>query len=202
VRLNLCNLQVGGIFFILGIYPVCGFCGNTKSQQANIGVLLKFYSPTDAQLNCLKNSFKFTLKLTLKQLQHVCVNHHHQGAHYSDVTETCLSCFNPLTLRLLMSYIYIYIYIYIYDISSLLMSYIYIYDISSLRVNDLTLTLLTWRKWWAPNNASKQQMGFNSAFKGLNAQLNPTCHLLALLGDRHILHVSRIRVNVNFNMNF
>jgi len=35
-----------------------------------------------------------------------------------------------LTLRLLMSYIYIYIY-----------------DISSLRVNDLTLILLTWRKW-------------------------------------------------------
>ena len=25
----------------------------------------------------------------------------------------------------------------------------YIYDISSLRVNDLTLILLTWRKWWA-----------------------------------------------------
>jgi hypothetical protein len=24
-------------------------------------------------------------------------------------------------------------------------------------------------KWWAPNNASKQQMGFNSAFKGLMA---------------------------------
>ena len=31
----------------------------------------------------------------------------------------------------------------------------YIYDISSLRINDLILTLLTWRKWWAPNNASK-----------------------------------------------
>jgi len=46
--------------------------------------------------------------------------------------------------------------------------YIYIYDISSLRVNDLTLILLTWRKWWTPNNASKWQMGFNSAFKGLN----------------------------------
>jgi len=30
----------------------------------------------------------------------------------------------------------------------------------------------------------------------LNAQLNPICHLLALLGARHILHVSRIRVNV------
>ena len=32
----------------------------------------------------------------------------------------------------------------------------------------LTLILLTWRKWWTPNNASKWQMGFNSAFKGLN----------------------------------
>jgi len=31
-----------------------------------------------------------------------------------------------------------YIYIYIY---------IYVYDISSLRVSDLTLILLTWRKW-------------------------------------------------------
>jgi len=29
----------------------------------------------------------------------------------------------------------------------------------------------------------------------LNAQLNPICHLLSLLGARHILHVSRIRVN-------
>jgi len=37
------------------------------------------------------------------------------------------------------------IYIYVY---------IYIYDISNLRVNDLTLILLTWRKWRA-NNASK-----------------------------------------------
>ena len=31
----------------------------------------------------------------------------------------------------------------------------YIYDISRLKVNNLTLILLTWRKWWAPNNASK-----------------------------------------------
>jgi len=38
-------------------------------------------------------------------------------------------------------------------------------------------------------------MGFNSAFKGLNAELNPICHLLALLGAHHILHVNRIRVN-------
>jgi len=39
-------------------------------------------------------------------------------------------------------------------------------------------------------------MGFNSAFKGLNAELNPNCHLLALLGTHHILHVSRIRVTL------
>jgi len=37
-------------------------------------------------------------------------------------------------------------------------------------------------------------MGFNSAFKGLKAELNPICHLLALLWSHHILHVSRIRV--------
>jgi len=41
------------------------------------------------------------------------------------------------------------------------------YDISSLKVNNLTLILLTWRKWRAPNNASKYQIGFNSGFKGL-----------------------------------
>jgi hypothetical protein len=30
----------------------------------------------------------------------------------------------------------------------------------------------------------------------LNAELNPICHLLALLGAHHIPHVSRIRVNI------
>jgi hypothetical protein len=39
-------------------------------------------------------------------------------------------------------------------------------------------------------------MGFNSAFKGLSTELNPICHMLALLGPHHILHVSRIRVNI------
>jgi hypothetical protein len=29
----------------------------------------------------------------------------------------------------------------------------------------------------------------------LNAELNPICYLLALLGAHHFLHVSRIRVN-------
>ena len=32
---------------------------------------------------------------------------------------------------------------------------------------DLTLIPLTWRIWWACNNANRWQMGFNSVFKGL-----------------------------------
>ena len=33
-------------------------------------------------------------------------------------------------------------------------------------------------------------------FNSLNAELNPIRHLLALVGARHIVHVSRIRVNM------
>ena len=32
----------------------------------------------------------------------------------------------------------------------------------------ITLTLLTWRIWWAPNTASRWHVAFNSAFEGLN----------------------------------
>jgi hypothetical protein len=38
---------------------------------------------------------------------------------------------------------------------------------------SFTLTLLMWRIWWAPNNASRWQMGFNLAFKGLTDYLQP-----------------------------
>ena len=68
------------------------------------------------------------------------------------------------------------------------------YNIYIAVFNSLTPILLTWRIWWALNIASKWQLGFNSAFKGLNDELNPICHLLALLGAHHILHVSWIRV--------
>jgi hypothetical protein len=34
-----------------------------------------------------------------------------------------------------------------------------------------------------------------SCINPLNAELNPFCHLLALLEAHHILHVSRVRVN-------
>jgi hypothetical protein len=39
-------------------------------------------------------------------------------------------------------------------------------------------------------------MGVVDVINPLNAELNPICHLLALLGAHHILHVSRIRVNL------
>ena len=41
------------------------------------------------------------------------------------------------------------------------------YIIRILISKSLTLILLTWRIWRTRNNASKWQMGFNSAFKGL-----------------------------------
>jgi len=38
-------------------------------------------------------------------------------------------------------------------------------------------------------------------FNPLNTELNPICHLLALLGAYHILHVSRIRVKPSIPRN-
>ena len=37
----------------------------------------------------------------------------------------------------------------------------------------------------------------DQTFNPLNAELNPMCYLLALLGAHHFLHVSRIRVNAS-----
>jgi hypothetical protein len=39
-------------------------------------------------------------------------------------------------------------------------------------------------------------MNNKKCFNPFNAELNPICHLLAFLGAHHILHVSRIRVNL------
>jgi len=46
---------------------------------------------------------------------------------------------------------------------------------------SLTLVLLPWRIWWAPNNASKWQMGFNSAFKGLISLNSGSCFIMGQL---------------------
>jgi hypothetical protein len=37
---------------------------------------------------------------------------------------------------------------------------------------------------------------YKNDFNPLNAELNPICHLLALLGAHPVLHVSRMRVNI------
>jgi len=52
-------------------------------------------------------------------------------------------------------------------------------------LTDVAFDLLS-RAWAA---------GWMDYVNPLNAKLNPICHLLALLGAHHILHVSRIRVN-------
>jgi hypothetical protein len=44
-------------------------------------------------------------------------------------------------------------------------------------------------------NDTHQFLVYIDAINPLNAELNPICHLLALLGAHHILHLSRIRVN-------
>ena len=53
-------------------------------------------------------------------------------------------------------------------------------------------------KWREVLNGSERVHYFEMVvflFNALNAELNAICHLLALLGGHHILHVSRINVN-------
>ena len=52
--------------------------------------------------------------------------------------------------------------------------------------NSVFLGVQPWAHWLTELNK----------FNSLNADLNPICHLLELLGAHHILHVSRIRVVV------
>jgi len=46
----------------------------------------------------------------------------------------------------------------------------------------------------------KARLKLAKAINPLNAELNPICHLLALLGAHHILHVSRIRVKASIEI--
>jgi hypothetical protein len=52
-----------------------------------ITIIKIFYSPTDAQVKYLKKILKFTLKLTLKQLQHVSVQSPSSGSALFDLTK-------------------------------------------------------------------------------------------------------------------
>jgi hypothetical protein len=56
------------------------------------------------------------------------------------------------------------------------------WDEVTLETKRLTLILLTWRIRWAPNNASRWQMVFNSVFKGLiSFQSLSFCAIMFLL---------------------
>jgi len=48
--------------------------------------------------------------------------------------------------------------------------------------------------FYLPTDA--QENCFRRNINPLNTKLNPICHLLALLGAHHILHISRIRVKI------
>jgi hypothetical protein len=48
--------------------------------------------------------------------------------------------------------------------------------------------------YWLGNNLKERSSQYVQVINPLNAELNPICHLLALLGARPILHISRIRV--------
>jgi hypothetical protein len=65
--------------------------------------------------------------------------------------------------------------------------------------NGVTLSLLNHKKHIAKTFNQYAPVGLlcksKYYFNPLNAELNPICHLLALLEAHHILHVSRISVN-------
>ena len=76
----------------------------------------------------------------------------------------------------------------------------YIYDISRLKFNYLTLILLTWRKLWAPNNASKHHMGFNSVFKGLKRTDNVLLRNIEVRFCNHCCSGKWISIILDFKM--
>ena len=55
------------------------------------------------------------------------------------------------------------------------------------QITTLIFRFLHWR-----HVGRSQSTEFNPS----NAELNPICYQLALLGAHHILHVSRVRVNI------
>jgi hypothetical protein len=64
------------------------------------------------------------------------------------------------------------------------------------RQTDLSCyTLVCVISWSCPFLPLQPVLSVIDTLNPLNAELNPICHLLALLGAHHILHVGRIRVN-------
>jgi len=58
------------------------------------------------------------------------------------------------------------------------------------------IMMITVTTFVAKSYMKKSENLIQSLINPLNTKLNPFCHLLALLGAHHILHVSRIKVKV------
>jgi len=82
------------------------------------------------------------------------------------------------------TYIFVYLLFFPIDHYKMTMDLSTGYYNSKITLN-LTLNSLTWKIWWAPNNASRWQMGFNSAFKGLevitlHTDIKTTCNTIQM----------------------
>ena len=94
-------------------------------------------------------------------------------------------------------YIYILHFIFRSYILYLCLHFIFRFYILNFIFQYISLnnTLLTWRIWWAPNNVSRWQMGFNSAFKGLSKKYK-RC-LLSLMHCQ--LHIKALLCSFNYS---
>ena len=63
----------------------------------------------------------------------------------------------------------------------------------------LTLIILTWKIWWASNNASRWQMGFNSAFKGLNVLVRWYTNDSIRLINKNLSSLTAYRLNISMS---
>jgi hypothetical protein len=70
---------------------------------------------------------------------------------------------------------------------------VYEYRVARLTITQSSLQTIHSRKCFS---GSLTAVVPTNCLNPLNAELNPICYLLALLGAHHILHVSRIRVNI------
>ena len=81
-----------------------------------------------------------------------------------------------------------------------------LFRVESLKVRIHSFSSLSYDRSKASSKASSPHSAIQSFllqmrvsapfFNPLNPELNPICYLLALLGDHHFLHVSRIRVKL------
>ena len=63
---------------------------------------------------------------------------------------------------------------------------------------ELTLILLTWRIWWAPNNANKWQVGFSSAFNPLTPNEHYSGRTAPLTSKRCILYIYSTNIGTEY----